>query len=242
MIYQINRDNYHRFDVMEVNKLPPRSYFIPFEDRASADCAKLLNKRYASTKVTCLNGLWDFKFYPQPAMLPAVFDTQAETFDTMDVPACWQYRGIDRPFYVNTRYQFPYDPPKIPKEDPVGPTFCWLGADKGVMPRWEQPKDEYNFVGVYRKKLVIEEVSKRFILSFLGVASCVDLYVNGTFAGYSEGSHNAAEFDITTMLRPGDNEILAVVRRWCTGLYAWSLYSSTREATSVRSPCPTTRE
>ena len=219
MIYQINRDNYHRFDVMEVNKLPPRSYFIPFEDRASADCAKLLNKRYASAKVTCLNGLWDFKFYSQPALLPAVLDTDVVAFDTMDVPTCWQYRGIDRPFYVNTRYQFPYDPPRIPREEPVGSTFSWLGADKGVGPRWDKPVDEYNFVGVYRKKLVIEEISKRFILTFLGVASCVDVYVNGTFAGYSEGSHNAAEFDITMMLRSGDNEILAVVRRWCTGSY-----------------------
>jgi len=219
MIYCINRENYHRFDVMEVNKLPPRSYFIPFEDRAQADCVKLLHKRYDSPKVTCLNGVWDFKFYPQPGMLPAVLDTEKIAFDTMDVPACWQYRGIDRPFYVNTRYQFPYDPPKIPTVDPVGTTFSWLGADKGVGPRWDKPKDEYNFVGVYRKKLMIEEVSKRFILSFLGVASCVDVYINGMFAGYSEGSHNTAEFDITRMLRSGENEILAVVRRWCTGTY-----------------------
>ena len=219
MIYCINRENYHRFDVMEVNKLPPRSYFIPFEDRVQADAATLLNKRYDSPKVTCLNGVWDFKFYPQPALLPAVLDTDRIAFDTMDVPACWQYRGIDRPFYVNTRYQFPYDPPKIPQNDPVGPTFCWVGADKGVKPRWEKPADEYNFVGVYRKKLVIEDISKRFILSFLGVASCLDLYVNGMFAGYSEGSHNTAEFDISRMLRSGENELLAVVRRWCTGTY-----------------------
>lgn len=219
MIYRINRDNYHRFDVMEVNKLPPRSYFIPFENREQADGAKLLNKRYASPKVTCLNGVWDFKFYPQPALLPQVLNTDEIAFDTMDVPACWQYRGIDRPFYVNTRYQFPYDPPKIPMEEPAGTTFSWLGADKGVGPRWDKPKDEYNFVGVYRKKLVIEDLSKRFILTFLGVASCVDVYVNGAFAGYSEGSHNPAEFDISLMLRPGDNEILAVVRRWCTGTY-----------------------
>ena len=219
MIYCINRENYHRFDVMEVNKLPSRSYFIPFEDRFQADCAKPLHKRYESPKVTCLNGIWDFKFYPQPAMLPVVLDTDKVVFDTIDVPACWQYRGIDRPFYVNTRYQFPYDPPKIPAEEPAGTAFSWLGADKGVGPRRDKPNDEYNFVGVYRKKLVIEEVSKRFILSFLGVASCVDVYVNGMFAGYSEGSHNTAEFDITRMLRSGDNEILAVVRRWCTGTY-----------------------
>ncbi len=219
MLYRINRDNYHRFDVLEVNKLPPRAYFIPYETRDQADAVTSQEKRYASSKVQCLNGVWDFKFYVQPASMPKVLDTEELEFDSMDVPACWQFRGIDRPFYVNTRYQFPYDPPRIPREDPVGSVFCWVGADKGVMPRWEKPENEYNFVGVYRKLIQIQDPEKRHVLSFLGVASCVDLYVNGSFAGYSEGSHNMAEFDITPMLVAGENEILAVVHRWCTGTY-----------------------
>ena len=33
-------------------------------------------------------------------------------------------------------------------------------------------------------------------LTFLGAASCLQLYVNGRYVGYSEGSHNTAEFDI----------------------------------------------
>lgn len=53
----------------------------------------------------------------------------------------------------------------------------------------------------------------------MGVASCVDLYVNGCFAGYSEGSHNMAEFDVTEFLCQGENELLAVVHRWCNGSY-----------------------
>ncbi len=219
MLYRINRDNYHRFDVLEVNKLAPRAYFIPFATRKEADSVTPTEKRYASTKVTCLNGLWDFKFYPQPAQMPKVLDTEEVAFDTMEVPTCWQFRGIDRPFYVNTRYQFPYHPPKIPKEEPVGTVFCWHGADAGLKPRWLKPENEYNFVGVYRKTVCVSDPRKRHILSFLGVASCVDLYVNGSFAGYSEGSHNTAEFDITPLLLEGENELLAVVRRWCTGTY-----------------------
>lgn len=219
MLYQINRDNYHRFDVMAVNKLPPRGYLIPYENREQAQWVPPLEKRYASPKVTCLNGVWDFKFYPRPAEMPAVLDTDAVVFDTMDVPACWQFRGIDRPFYVNTRYQFPYDPPKIPREDPVGTVFSWVGSDLGVKPRWQKPEGEYNFVGVYRRKITVSGLSKRRILSFLGAASCVDVYVNGSFVGYSEGSHNTAEFDITALLAEGENELLAVVHRWCTGTY-----------------------
>ena len=219
MLYSIDRENYHRFDVMEVNKLPVRSYLIPFEDPEGAMSAGLLEKRYASKKVHCLNGKWDFKFYPIPGQLPRVLDTDQTVFDRIDVPACWQYRGYDRPFYVNTRYQFPYDPPKIPAEEPVGKVFSWVGADQGVKPRWVKPENVFNFVGVYRRKITVAGLDKRRILTFLGVSSCVDVYVNGCFVGYSEGSHNTAEFEISQFLTEGENEILAVVRRWCTGTY-----------------------
>lgn len=219
MRYQINQENYHRFETIEINKLPPRSYFIPFSTRDQADSVTLLDKRYRSDKVFCLNGAWDFKFFARPRELPKVFDTDTVDFDAIDVPACWQFRGYDRPFYVNTRYQFPFNPPEIPKEAPVGAVFSWDGFDVGRTPRWQTPQEEYNFVGVYRKKFTIGELDKQYIFSFLGVASCIDLYLNGSFVGYSEGSHNAAEFDVTPFLYPGENELLAVVHRWCTGTY-----------------------
>ena len=66
MKYQINQNNYHTFSIYEINKLPARSYFIPYPDRAKADAAAPKEKRYASEKVVCLNGEWDFKFYPRP--------------------------------------------------------------------------------------------------------------------------------------------------------------------------------
>jgi beta-galactosidase/beta-glucuronidase len=43
--------------------------------------------------------------------------------------------------------------------------------------------------------------------------------VNGSFVGYSEGAHNTAEFDLTGYLEKGENELVAVVHRWCTGTY-----------------------
>ena len=219
MIYHLNNELYADFSVFERNKLPPRSYFIPYPDRAGADAAPLLEKRYASEKVLCLNGSWDFKFYPRPAELPAELDTDAVHFDSMPVPGCWQFKGYDRPFYVNVRYQFPFDPPKIPTLEPVGSVFSWIGFDQGIKPRWKTPKDEYNFVGVYRRFFSAEPGSAQYVISFLGVASCLELYANGQFVGYSEGAHNTAEFDLTPYLRSGENELVAVVRRWCTGSY-----------------------
>ena len=219
MKYQLNTTNYHNFDTFAVNKLPPRSYFIPYPDRAAADAVTPKEKRYRSPKVQCLNGEWDFKFYPRPAELPTQFDTSAVDFDRIDVPSCWQFRGYDKPFYVNIRYQFPYKPPVIPTTGKVGRVFSWLGCDTGICPQWKDPGEEYNFVGVYRRYLDIDDAGKRRVISFLGVASCMDLYVNGVFIGYSEGAHNTAEFNLTGKLHAGRNELVVVVHRWCNGTY-----------------------
>ena len=219
MKYRVNNYNYHDFDTIQVNTLPPRSYFIPYPDRASADSVSLAEKRYKSPKVVCLNGEWDFRFYPVPSQLPDILDTDSITFDKLDVPSCWQFRGYDRPFYVNTRYQFPYDPPAIPTTNKVGKTFFWVGADHGAKPMWVDPGEEYNFVGVYRKFFEINDLTKNHVISFLGVASCADVYVNGQFVGYTEGSHNTAEFDLDKYLTEGTKELVVIVRRWCNGTY-----------------------
>ena len=219
MNYHINTFNYHTFEIFEENRLEPRSYFIPFSTRKAADAVEIREKRYASDKVICLNGTWDFKFYPNPSQMPRELDTENVSFDSIDVPSCWQFRGYDRPFYVNTRYQFPFRPPVIPTTEKVGKVFCWMGSDYKIRPRFQKPEEEYNFAGVYRRFFTVEDSGKNYVLSFLGVASCADVYVNGTFAGYSEGSHNTAEFDISSLLRQGENELLVVVRRWCNGSY-----------------------
>ena len=269
MEYKLNREHYHQFKVIQMNRLPGRSYFIPFPDRERADAAPLLEKRYVSEKVLCLNGEWDFAFYPKPAELPEVFDTDTAAFDRLEVPSCWQFRGYDRPFYVNIRYPFPYRPPEIPTTEKVGRVFSTFGADQGLGPRWKDPGEEYNFVGVYRRFFNVSDFfegsndtdsenesgnekesgsgnvngnenengsgngngnesrnrnwngngKKKAVISFLGVCSCMDLYLNGQFIGYTEGSHNTAEFDLTPYLVPEDNELVAVVRRWCSGSY-----------------------
>ena len=222
MRYYLNKTNYCDFNVFEDNKLAPRSYFIPYPDRKSADEAKGRDKRYSSPKVHCLNGDWDFRFYANPSNLPDILDTDNGNWDKIDVPSCWQFRGYDKPFYVNLRYQFPFDPPKIPETDKVGKVFSIQGADYGLGPRWKDPGNEYNFVGVYRTFFKTDGPDapyRRYVVSFLGVASCADVYLNGHYVGYTEGSHNTAEFDVTPYLHDWNNELLVVVHRWCNGSY-----------------------
>ena len=220
MRYAIDKSAYCDAATIEERRLPARSYLVPYPDRASADAVAPARRRYDSPLVRCLNGEWDFRFYPRPAELPDVLDTDAVTWDRVAVPGCWQFQGYDHPFYVDERYQFPFDPPRIPEEAPMGPVFSLIG-ENGQGAHVAHPKDEYNFVGVYRHRFDLGEceAAAGHVISFLGVASCLDLYLNGGRVGYSEGSHNMAEFDLTPYQRAGQNELLAVVRRWCTGSY-----------------------
>ncbi len=219
MKYVFNTENYHRFDMIQDNVLPSRSYFIPYGSRERMEGIATPEKRYRSDKVEVLNGEWDFRFFREPKELPAVFDTDDTAFDRVRVPSCWQFTGYLKPFYLNSRYQFPFRPPVIPTVEKVGRIFFTMGADAGLGLHRVTPEDEYNSVGVYRRFIHIADASKRTIISFLGAAACIEVYLNGSYVGYSEGSHNTCEFDLTPFITEGANELVCAVRRWCTGSY-----------------------
>ncbi|MGN0572002.1 MAG: glycoside hydrolase family 2 TIM barrel-domain containing protein [Candidatus Fimenecus sp.] len=192
MQYILNRDNYRNFDMLQAGKLDGRAYFIPYSDEAALRKTDACTERFASDKVQVLSGDWQFKYYDALQLLPTDFDTDKVQFDSIQVPSTWQRTGYRPPVYLNSRYEFHVMPPELP-------------ADMAV--------------GVYRKQFSVATLAKRYILSFLGVAPCIDVYVNGKTVGYSEGAHNTAEFDITKYLVNGENELLCVVHRWCTGTY-----------------------
>ena len=193
MRYVINRENFRKFEIREIGKLPPRSYFIPYGSRDDLESQDVLTERYNSDMVQVLNGEWDFKYFEKDMLIPNEFYTDRVQFDTVPVPSVWTRTGYREPCYLNTRYEF--DPtlyPEMPQDTPMG---------------------------IYRKCFNIDDTKKKHIITFLGVMSSLDLYVNGKFVGYSEGSHNSAEFDISEFVTEGENELLAVVSKWSTGTY-----------------------
>ena len=193
MKYTINTDNFRNFDVAEINKLSPRAYFIPYASKEKLCEQNVLTERYNSSMVTILNGEWDFKYYDKDMLIPKEFYTDRIQFDKVNVPSTWQRTGYREPCYLNTRYEFnPKLYPEMPEDVPMG---------------------------VYRKVINIDNLDKVYILTFMGVISSLDLYINGEFVGYSEGAHNSAEFNISKYLVQGENEILAVVSKWSTGTY-----------------------
>lgn len=214
MIYSLNKKNYLHFKTFRDNKLPGRAYFIPFPSEEKAAAASTPEKRYASEKVLCLNGQWDFKYYQKASDIPAPFDTDAVSFDKLPVPSCWQMHGYEPPFYTNVKYPFLVEPVKITNNIVEGVYDYDINGDT-----YATGKKQYNSAGIYRRFLTISDRGKKYIISFLGVCSSCEVYINGAYVGYSEGSHNTAEFDIDGFIKQGENELVVVVRKWCNGSY-----------------------
>ncbi len=192
MKYELNRANFNDFSIYELNKLEGRAYSIPYSSKELLKKTTLKNERTSSDIVRVLSGEWDFKYYSSVSQLETNFNTDAVDFDKITVPSTWQRTGYEPPVYLNCPYPFDNEPPFVPTEQPVG---------------------------VYRKLFSIDNTDKDFIISFLGVIPCIDLYINGKFVGYSEGAHNTADFDITSFVKLGENELVAVIHKWSNATF-----------------------
>ena len=65
----------------------------------------------------------DSAYYPNQWNVSDAFkeaDFDAERWDAIPVPSCWQMLGYDRHQYTNIRYPFPFDPPYVPEDNPCG--------------------------------------------------------------------------------------------------------------------------
>ena len=186
----MNFPHYHE-DIahLHVGTLPNRAYFIP---HASCESA-LTAPRAASERLTLLSGEWSFGYYNSFLDLPEDLFAPAATPDTIPVPSVWQCQGYDQHQYTNVRFPIPYDPPYVPTENPCGlytRTFHWACAD-----------------------------GERATLHFEGVDSCLYVWVNQSFVGYSQVSHSTSAFDVTNHIVRGENTLTVLVLKWCDGTY-----------------------
>ena len=184
---------YEDLSVLHENTMPARAYFIP----ASKRMDNLVEHREESDRMQLLNGTWKFQYFNsiydiQDPFFEKNYDT--ENFDEIQVPSVWQMAGYDTHQYTNIRYPFPFDPPYVPQDIPCG---------------------TYAHTFVYHK----DENAPKAFLNFEGVDSCFYVWINGSYVGYSQVSHMTSEFDITDLLRDGENSIAVLVMKWCDGSY-----------------------
>lgn len=185
--------NYHQdLSSLHVNCCKPRSYYIPFSSMASA----VSGERERSERFNLLSGNWFFEYFSCPADIPdSIIDKEYSSTDkTIKVPSCWETNGYGSHQYTNVNYPFPFDPPYVPADNPVG---------------------------VYSRTFSIDEKFEAFrqYINFEGVDSCFYLYINGKFVAYSQVSHSTSEIDITDYVHAGENRICVIVLKWCDGSY-----------------------
>ncbi|KIX05430.1 uncharacterized protein Z518_06302 [Rhinocladiella mackenziei CBS 650.93] len=159
---------------------------------------------YIPNTALSLNESWIFNYSPSPQEAPdgrtcssrSSVGRLGDEWKSITVPHHWQLQGYGRPQYTNIVYPFPVCPPYSPTENPTG-TYC---RDFDVPPHWDK--------------------WCQIRLRFDGVDSAFYVWLNGTQVGYSQGSRNPAEFDITgCALRDRPNYLTVQVLQWCSGSY-----------------------
>jgi len=181
-------------DVVEVNREDPHATRFSFDTFDQA----IEGEKNASANYMTLNGPWKFHYSDNPASRPADFyqtsfnDTE---WDHIDVPSNWEMKGYGIPIYSNVPFEWTLkpNPPEIPTD--------------------------HNPVGSYRRSfnLPAEWNDKQIYIHFGAVKSAFYLWVNGEKVGYSQGSKTPAEFNITSYLTEGENQVAVEVYRWSDG-------------------------
>ncbi len=209
--------------IFAINKLPAVPTFMPY----ASEQEMLNDKNYRRTPWTeplsslyqSLDGTWQFRFTAEPTIdnikdvqvmdAPAMqqaLNANTQQWDKIPVPSNWEMHGYDKPIYCNVEYPHSNTPPYIKAR----PGFNDGGKNYAINP-----------VGTYRRTFSIPTTWKgqRIIVHFGGIYSAAQVWVNGKFVGYSEGSNNVAEFDLTDIVHQGENSIVVQVHRWCDGSY-----------------------
>lgn len=195
------------------NKEAGVATYMPYEN----ETAMLADKAYYDTPWTepvnsrymTLNGTWKFHFVPEPSQRPLDFyemSYNVESWDTIPVPSNWEMLGYDRPIYNNVEYPHSNTPPFINAR----PGFNDGGKNYGINP-----------VGSYVRTFQVPQEwdGRRTFIHFGGIYSAAFVWLNGQYVGYTQGSNNVAEFDITKYLNKGTNKLAVQVFRWCDGSY-----------------------
>ena len=179
-------------EVFSVNKLPARATLTPYDTTAKA------LGRGASEWVMDISGAWKFHWSATPSNAPDGFEAVGyddSAWGVMPVPGNWEINGYGMPIYTNVTYPFPKNPPFIPHTD--NPTGCYRHTF-AIPAEWE---------------------GRRVVLHFESGLAAMYVWVNGCEVGYSEGTKTAVEFDITDMVRVGDNTLAVKGLRWADGSY-----------------------
>ena len=101
--------------LFRVGEMRDHAYFIPFTRKGD-----LTKSRKNSPLFINLNNSWEFTYYSSYTKIDERLIASREISDTrmIDLPECWQTRGVDFAQYQHSPYQFIFDPPHVPESNP----------------------------------------------------------------------------------------------------------------------------
>ncbi|MBO7661831.1 MAG: DUF4981 domain-containing protein [Clostridia bacterium] len=175
------------------NRLPAHSDHLFFATREEMEAGK------SSLRVS-LNGTWKFFHAMNPAQVLPGFEQpefDCAGWEDIRVPGHIQTQGWGVPQYCNTQYPWNREadlrPGQLPEE--FNPVACYVRTFR--LPRdWE---------------------GKRVFVSFQGAESCVAVWLNGEYIGFTSDSFTPHDFELTQALREGENKLACRVYRFCAG-------------------------
>ncbi|MFH1196616.1 MAG: glycoside hydrolase family 2 TIM barrel-domain containing protein [bacterium] len=193
---QPNNEWNNKPDVFKVNREDAHATLVPYADINSA----IVDDRQNSIFYYSLNGTWKFELATKPSLRNTTFFNDAADvsgWSDIQVPGDWQTQGFDYPIYTNATYPWTgYENPN----PPLAPTV-------------------YNPVGSYRRDFTVPAGwnGRQVFLAFQGIGSAFYVWVNGNYVGYGEDTFTEKDYDVTSYLRSGTNNISVQVFRWSDG-------------------------
>ena len=211
--------------VLQINREPARAYFIPFGESKG-------------DRMLSLNGDWRFRWTKTPE--ERIRDFYRTDFDDsgwtlFPVPANWEVNQSGQrygtPIYVSAGYPFKIDPPYVTREPKKDWTTYVERNPTGQYRRtftvpesWGLPPTPSDWRGSAEAQQVSpsggrKEGAGQTFLRFEGVMSAFYVWINGQLAGYSQGSMEPSEFNVTHYIKKGENLIAIEVYKYSDGSY-----------------------
>ena len=181
-------ENLEDLSILGIDRAEPRSTFFGYDSMEKAET----HNRDFSNGFKLLNGNWKCLYNEYPLNFPENFflpEFDDSNWDTIYVPSNWQMEGYDKPWYTNVQYPFPVNPPHIPN---LNPSMA------------------------YRRNFFMsaKDLDNVQYLKFEGVDSAFHVWINGNYAGYSQGSRIPSEFRINEFITQGENTLCVLVHKW----------------------------
>ena len=187
-----------------VNNQPPHASMVICPDTFTAKRIQFVanSERAKSTFYRSLNGDWKYYYGSnQLARIPDFWKTDYNdrSWETIPVPSNVELSGHGIPIFVASHlpWQKKLVPPLVPGDDPN------------------------NSVNAYRYNFDVPRswAGRHVFLTFDGVSSFFDLWINGEKVGAGKDSRTPVEFDITSFLKPGNNLLALENFRWSDSSY-----------------------